>query len=187
MSITQRVFAKNILPRKLHEELANVIGPIFTGIQVVGDQVTIVLSQEPTTQQDQDILDTINNHVNTPTAASIEEDETKRRQTDGMVLYQKLYADLSLNETFATVDSSISGYDTLLKLRCMLKDGSGKTALRFLVKHVGPLNLFSADQLERFRLWTRDYCWEHRVSTYQGLDRASYDQVLDAVEQAENI
>ena len=199
MSALERNFVKEVLPNKLHKELEGVIGPIFLGLQIVGDNVKVVLSQEPTTQQDQDIVDTIDDHEPVPLAITVEEEATKSRQLDGELLYQKMYADLSLNKTFATVDSSIVGYDTLTKLRCMLKDGSGKTALRYLmtdsVINDAQSPLFPADQRERFRQLVRDYCFKYRAGDgddpnsipYAAYDRTSYDLFLDFIEAAPNV
>lgn len=204
MTATTRVFDKEVLAKKLHDELNAIIEPVFEGIQTfkpVSGQatVTVVLSQEPTTQQDADILQVINDHDPTPLEITIEEDATKKRQADGEKLYQKMYADLSLNGTFATVDSSIIGYDTLTKLRCMLKDGSGKTALRYIftdpVINHAETPLFPADQHERFRVLIRDYCFNHREGDgvdhnsipYVNYDRASYDLFLDYIEQAPSV
>lgn len=184
---TKRHFTKIILPRKLHDELSEIIGPIFDGLMVKADKISVLLSQEPTTQQDQDILDTVSDHDPTPTAFSVERDATKRRQTAGIDLYQKIYADLTLIETFATVDASISGYDTLLKLRCMLKDGSGKTALRFLVRDPSVGNMLTAEQTEKFRVWMREYCWNHRTTPEMVYTYDQYMGILTLVETEENI
>ena len=199
MAVFTRNFTKTVLPKKLHEELDAIVGPIFEGVTTKGDSLTVVLSQEPTTAQDQDILDTVNDHDPTPDAIQLEEELTKNRQLDGEKLYQKMYADLSLNATFATVDSSIVGYDTLTKLRCMLKDGSGKTALRYLVTDLvindAQNPLFPADQRERFRQCIRDYCFKYRAgdgddpqgNPYSAYDRAAYDLFLNYIETAQNV
>lgn len=183
----KRLFTKEILPKKLHEELSSIIGPIFSGIMVRDLDVTILLSQDPTNQQDQDILDTVTSHDPTPTDFEIEKDATNKRQSAGIDLYQKIYADLSLNKTFPTVDSSIAGYDTLLKLRCMFKDGSGKTALRFLARDTGVAALFSVEQIARFKVWARQYCWNHRTSDEMVYSYEQFMDVLDAVETLESI
>lgn len=183
----KRYFTKEILPKKLHDELSAITGPIFSGVMVRDLNVIIILSQEPTTQQDQDILDTVEAHDPTPTAFDAEKDATNRRQSAGIDLYQKIYADLTLNQTFSTVDASISGYDTLLKLRCMLKDGSGKTALRFLVRDTGVAAMLTAEQITLFKGWVRQYCWDHRTTPEMVYSYEQFMGVLDAVETAESI
>lgn len=113
--------------------------------------------------------------------------DTQARQIDGINLFQKIYADLMIENTFSTVDASISGYDVLIRLRCMLKDGSGKSALRYLTKHIGANGIFPTNQYEKIKLWLEDYCYKYRVSSYASLTREQYNNVLIAIETAENI
>jgi len=157
----------------------------FIKCESVNDNTIDIFFTKTLAGVDKQELDNYMNPLNySPDELISEYSMTEKRAEDGFNLYKKIYSDVSINNSFPTVDSSIEGYEVLVKIRCMLKDGSGKSALRFLIKHIQPLDIFPVDQTERFRLWIRDYCWEHRVAAYQGLDRASYDEVLDAVETA---
>lgn len=109
---------------------------------------------------------------------------TQDRQEAGFILYQKIFADLSINSTLSSVDQTLLVYPALQTMRCLLKDGMGETALRFHVKTIVPMGLFSTEAAERYRVLTREYCQEFRPAQY---DEATYDMILDQIETAETI
>ena len=64
--MTTRVFTKTILPDKLQVELTDILTDSvmdFVDFEIDTDKVTVHLKVEPTSAQDQDITDTVNNHV----------------------------------------------------------------------------------------------------------------------------
>lgn len=115
---------------------------------------------------------------------TVETDATVMRHAEGFALYQRIFADISIAGSLSSVDGSIAMYPTLQNIRCMLKDGMGETALRYLIKHIQPLGVFTPEQIENWRLWVREFCQKYRPSQY---DEATYDTILDAIETSESI
>jgi hypothetical protein len=110
---------------------------------------------------------------------TVETDATVLRHADGFALYQRIFADISIAGNLSSVDGSIAMYPTLQNIRCMLKDGMGETALRYLIKHIQPLGAFTPEQIENWRLWVREFCQKYRPSQY---DEATYDGILTMIE-----
>ena len=109
---------------------------------------------------------------------------TIQRQADGFSLYQKIFADLSVAETLSSVDGTISAYPYLQTIRCLLKDGMGETALRYLMKHIVPLGMFSQTQIDTYQAWIRQFCQNYRPSQY---DEATYESILTLIETEASI
>lgn len=170
---------------KLHEDLKDSFLK-YNYFTQKNNSLKIFFSEDLT----QDDIDQVTVFINNFVEYSVFDEyvaNTQLRQKEGFDLFQDIYADLTIEDTFSTVDDSIAGYDVLIRLRCMLKDGSGKTALRYLVKHIGDNGIFPLEQYQKIRGWIRGYCYKHRISIYSSLDRGQYDAVLDAVENSVSI
>lgn len=106
--------------------------------------------------------------------------ETEYRHEKGFELYRKILADIALSGSMSVIDDVILVDDYLSKMRNFLKDGRGETALRYLIKHIEPLGIFSADKILEYKTWIREFCIEFMPDGYA--DLAAYEARLDAVE-----
>lgn len=141
------------------------------------DNIEIEFLSDLSALQQQDLM----NIMTAPELSALtkETDITVVRQADGFALYQKIFSDLSVAATLSSVDETISVYPYLQTIRCLLKDGMGETALRYLIKHIVPLNIFSTKQIDDYKLWIRDFCQKYRPISY---DTTTYDSILTMIE-----
>lgn len=108
---------------------------------------------------------------------------TASRQAEGFALYQKIFADISVDGTLSNIDASLTIYPNLQTIRCLLKDGMGETSLRYLIKTIIPLGVFSTEQTDRWKGWIREFCHNYMPAVFAG-STAAYDSFLDNVETA---
>jgi len=112
-------------------------------------------------------------------------EETIRRHEEGTALYQKVLADIQIRGNLSLIDQTIQIYPIyLLSMRCFLKDGMGETSLRYLMKHLAPLGLFSSEQVALYREWLLEYCRAWKPAIYSVEE---YELRLTAVETQEVI
>ena len=112
----------------------------------------------------------------------IAEFETEKRHLTGFALYRKILADTALGGGMSVIDEVIAVDSYLSPMRNFLKDGRGETALRYFVKHLSPLGIFTPEKVIEYKGWVREYCHEFRPLNYA--TAADYDVRLDAVETA---
>lgn len=115
-------------------------------------------------------------------ALKVAEEETKVRQLAGFAVYQKVYSDMAISGSIASLDAFLQGYPYLMQVRCLLKDGQGEACLRYLVKTILPLGLFTQEKFDLYKLWLREYAQKYRAVGTEAMTIAQYDARLDAIE-----
>lgn len=166
-----RDFNKVILPSKLYEE----IRALSWSDKIVGvmawpkgdNSFSILLNSEPTPSEDQELMDTVNNHV--PSSSFLDEKElTDTRNKEGFDLYKRIFAHISDNEPVTQIDAFINISDQLHKLRNFLKDGNFETAVRYYYVSIQPLALtLFPNGTPVYREWIREIAIKYNpILTY---------------------
>lgn len=162
---------------KLDQDVRSQYSEIYNYLSVKGDHIDLHFNVNLSQQQINDISYLVNNFVE----ISVLEEEKNiliKKQSEGHELYQKMIAQINI-DGFASnpLDSGILVYQQLFVIRNMLKDGFFEYALRYIVKTIAPMGIFTQTQLDLFKLWIRTLANKYGTPT----------AILDAIEQAENI
>lgn len=162
--------------QKLDTELRDLF-TIYSFLMVKGEEIKLHFSQNLTQAQ----IDSASALVNNFVEVSLLDETTNmliKKQNDGHFLYQRIISQINI-DGFANspIDSGILVANQLSNIRNMLKDGFFEYALRYMVKTIIPLAIFTPDQITLFKLWIREAAKKYGTS----------DAVLDLIETLENI
>lgn len=171
-------FTKEILNIcKLDQDVRAQYSEIYNYLSVKGDHIDLHFNVNLSQQQVNDISSLVNNFVE----ISVLDEEKNiliKKQSEGHDLYQKMIAQINIDGFSSNpLDSGILVYQQLFVIRNMLKDGFFEYALRYIVKTIVPMAIFTPTQVDLFKLWIRTLANKYGTPT----------AVLDAIEQAENI
>jgi len=101
---------------------------------------------------------------------------TEKRNEEGFLLYKKIFSHISDSYPIESIDVFLEVYPVLMTFRCLLKDGQGESALRYMKRVLEPLHLY--EDFDLYKGWVRSFCIKYNAN----LDQSS----LDYIENADN-
>lgn len=172
-----RTFTKEILLEKLQDEIKNNIPNLDFSISTRSNLLVITILNEAISQQDDEKLTSIVN-FHTPSSDFVDQIAlTEERNKEGFEVYKKIFAHISTVSPVGQIDPFLQAYPSIMIFRCLMKDGQGESALRFVSKTIKPMNLFPSVDL--YIDWIRDFCKKYNSNLT--------DQHLDAIENLEEV
>lgn len=163
--------------QKLDRELRE-INETYLYLTTKGNSISVFLSNTPT----QGAIDTISQYINDFVETSLVDllaEENNAKGNDGIVAYKKVIAliDTASPPVFTSVDGMLVIYDSLISLRCLLRDGFFVSALRKFVIAFPDNSVFPADTKTAIKNELRAYALKYGSSTEE----------LDYIEAAEEV
>jgi hypothetical protein len=156
---------------------SEVTSQVYVGYVSSENGVSLVFSEELSEDQSQFVDELLASWSDADPLHESKQERLKR-QGDGAQVYDLLTAQINIeNPVFPSIDSWLSAYQQIQFFRTLVQDGFFEFALRYFVKTVVPINIFSAEQ----------------VALAKGLLRVaarrygSAEATLDAIESAEAI
>lgn len=172
-----RTFYKEILPelllKELQEGLPSLVLSVKTGRH--GGWVVEINSNSISAEDDQELARIVNAHI--PSDEFLEQVAlTEERNKEGFEEYKRIFAHISAHSPVGAIDPFLQAYPSIMIFRCLMKDGQGESALRYVSRTIKPMNLFP--HVDLYIAWVREFCKKYNPNLTE--------EMLDYIENSEN-